>query len=209
MVLSNPIYQYLLGIIAADGFVDAKGSRIQIQMCNEGAFDMLSQLSEYFEYSGMVKTYYPSKGKPRHSWFIQNREAMVLAHEFLSFDIYNKSDTILFPSYFENDECKRMFLRGILDADGNIHVKKGANGYKGGQFRISKGNQEFMEGLRACISEVVEEEIPLKIQMNSNGKEYPLIEMRLSPSKRLYEFLYKGYEKYRLSCKYSKFLSIR
>ena len=105
--------------------------------------------------------------------------------------------------YFSsNEEHKRMFLRGVLDGDGNIKRKCG-------EFRIAMKSKSFIENLLVIFNTGLSDSYSLKYGTNSSKSKYPLIELHVADSVALYGFVYRGYERFRFTDKYNKFLNIR
>lgn len=103
------------------------------------------------------------------------------------------------------EDCERMFLRGVLDGDGNIHIKHSpTNKCVGGQFRVVKGSVKFIEGLVDFINYKFETDYNVSVA-KVNGVQYPKLEMHVADSLKFYNWVYRGFESFRFKDKYSKY----
>jgi hypothetical protein len=200
--LTNPVFHYYAGLIATDGYVDLENNRVSLRLNNTGAKKLLNDLVDYFEFEGEVKLYGESYDLTVTS------KSLIKKLKLLSIKGNNKTYDLSFPSILVSDEdCQRMFMRGILDGDGNIHtrVSKFTGNTVGGQFRLVTASQDFIEGVIRFLNykfSFKEEISTAKVK----NVEYPKLEMKVANSKEFYRWVYKGYPKYRLPEKYKRFL---
>ena len=194
----DPIFCYYAGLIATDGYLDYKNKRISLRVNNEGSYEVLNNLKAYFDYIRPVCVY---AGKNNdlsipNSCIFKELEIMGIFG-----DKNNRSFSMNWYS-LSNEECRKMFLRGVLDGDGNIKRKCG-------EFRIAMKSKSFIENLLAIFNTCLSNKYLLKYGTNSSGNKYPLIELHVADSVAFYEFVYSGYERFRFTDKYNKFLNIR
>ena len=203
--LLDPVFCYYAGLVITDGYIDYKNHRVSLRLKNDGSFEMLSALKQYFEFSGEIKQYGGCFDLTMTSDVLLTKMSMFGAKE------PNKTYTLRFPKLLsKNEDCKRMFLRGILDGDGNIHTHKSKYTGKivGGQFRIVTASEAFIAGLVRFINK----------QFNFNytvGKAivkdvvYPKLEMRTADSLTMYDWIYNGFDNFRLRDKYLKYQQLK
>lgn len=185
--VTNPIFNYYIGLIITDGYLDKKVKRVSIRCKNEGSFEVFTKLKEYFEYTGCVNTYNGSN------------DLTITSHKLIEVlnsigvsskgKVYNR-----FPKSFYNEECSKMFFRGILDGDGNIHNKV---------FRITLSNKIFLDDMANYLNNILGIHTEVK-----KDRTYWKIEMRVSDSNVFLNWLYSGYKYFMFLDKYKKFLNL-
>ena len=193
-----PQVYYFLGLVCTDGYVDLKNKRVCIRLRNAGAKEVLTVLKDYFEYTGELHFY---KGKD-YDLTITGESLITFLHDVGVINFENTDKLI--PNKFPDEDCARLFLRGCLDGDGNIHLLRNkSGGYYSGTFRIVKGFKGFIEGVKDLLIDYVDIDCPLTWQKTSKGV-YPKLELKVADSKKLYRWVYSGFPEYRLSEKFSK-----
>jgi hypothetical protein len=197
---SDPVFNYYAGLVATDGYIDLINNRVSIRIKNEGAEQLLNALKKYFEYSGDVRVY-----KGNYDLTITSKE-LITELEYLNVIGYKKTYKLQFPRKFLGEECQKMFLRGVLDGDGNI--KSSSSSHKGGQFRIVTASKDFIQGLINSINEQFNLNYVITIA-KIKGVEYPKLEMRRYDSLKFYDWIYKGFDEFKLTDKHNKYLHER
>lgn len=193
-----PQVYYFLGLVCTDGYVDLKNKRVTIRLRNTGAKEVLSTLKDYFEFTGELYFY---KGKD-YDLTITGESLITFLYELgiINFETTDK----LIPNTFPDEDCARLFLRGCLDGDGNIHILRNkSGGYYSGTFRIVKGFKGFIDGVKNLLLKYVDIDCPLTWHKTSKGT-YPKLELKVAESKKFYRWVYEGFPEYRLSEKFSK-----
>lgn len=198
-IVPSPEMYYFMGLVATDGYISLKTNRISIRLRNQGAKELLNSLKEYFEFSGNVRVY----DRTDYDLTITSKELIdFLSQNNIKGD--NKTFSVRVPDYFPDEDCARLFLRGVLDGDGNIHLTKHPSGkIKNYEFRIVTGSLGFMEGLQKLFKQYLNIETPLKVH-RVKEKEYPSISLKSSESKNFYRWVYQGYTTFRLKDKFDK-----
>ena len=185
--VTNPIFNYYIGLMITDGYLDKKVKRASIRCKNEGSFEVFSKLKEYFEYTGCIRVY----GSGNDLTITSTKLIEVLNSMGVSSKgkAYNS-----FPKDFYNEECSKMFFRGMLDGDGNIHNKT---------FRITLSNKDFLEYMTKYLNNL----LGIHTEVNKD-RTYWKIEMRVNDSSVFLNWLYNGYKDFMFSDKYKKFLNL-
>lgn len=194
-----PEMYYYIGLITTDGYIDNRNNRVSIRMRNEGTEELLNNLKDYFEFNGSVRLY-------KEKDYDLTMTSKDLINFMASLGIYGtkKTYTVTVPNTFPNRECVLLYLRGILDGDGNIHLFKDKDGnLKGGNFRLVTGSLELMKGIKKLLNDYLDIDTPIK-EHHIKDKKYPMIDLGMSDSRKFYREIYKGYEKFRLSSKFLK-----
>lgn len=93
-----------------------------------------------------------------------------------------------------------MFLRGVLDGDGNIKKSDGV-------FRIAMQSVNFIDTLIVCINAILKANYQRSYQSNSTHKQYPALFLKKYDSRRFYRFVYEGFSEYRFADKYEKYIN--
>lgn len=197
----DPIFCYYAGLVATDGYIDRKNCRVAIRFCNEGAAIVLEKLKEYFEFTGEIRKYRSS-----YDLTISSEKLINLLD---SMDIGGTSYDVGFPKSFESEDCARMFMRGVLDGDGNIHVVKSkyTGKFTGGQFRIVKSSERFIQGIVDFLNSTLDVQCRLSTA-TVKGVDYPKLEMTVGDSKLFYDWVYCGFSEFKFPEKYSKYCSL-
>lgn len=203
--ISNPVFCYLSGLIATDGHIDYKNNRITIRVNNEGSNITLQNILDYFENGLDVASY-----KTGYEIRITSKK-LIEELKLLNVEGRLKTYTLKFPSEFKNDDCARMYLRGMLDGDGNIHLRKSKsipNKYTSLTFRIVTASNDYIQGLIDYINERFDFSYEVSIA-KVKGVEYPKLEMKALDSLKLLDFIYKGFEDFRFKDKYCRYKLIK
>lgn len=193
-----PEVYYFLGLVCTDGYIDVKNNRLSIRLRNEGAEEVLTKLKNYFEFNGKIHFY---KGKD-YDLTLPGKELFIFLQKLGITNLITKEKLI--PNIFPTQDCARLFLRGCLDGDGNIHLLRNKVGnYYAGQFRIVKGSPDFIQGIQRLLNNYLNIDCPISLHKTSKGV-YPKLELKVSDSKKFYKWVYMGYPDYRLKDKFTK-----
>lgn len=198
--INNPIYCYMLGLISTDGYIDNKNSRVCIRMRNEDTERVFILLKEYLEFTGPIFTYKKVDKELRISSkeLIQNLTELGINKEKCNIPFLNLKG-----------ECMRLYLRGIHDGDGNVKRSFVKNKWRGGEYRLTNNNLIYLENLKKWMKENLNEVKTLNIRkVKRKSGIFNELSTGVKEGKEYCEWLYKGYEEYRLNCKYNKYKSI-
>lgn len=183
---TSPIFNYYAGLIATDGYLDKKVKRVSIRNKNLGCDKVFERLKDYFEFTGNVRVYRECYDLTITSkWLIRGLKALGISPLG---KIHNE-----FPDLFYDEYCARMYLRGILDGDGNIKTT--------GIFRITLSNKSFLDDM----SEYLNDTLGLNTVVKPDRK-YWKIEMTKGDSKLFLDWVYTGYDEFRFLDKYYRYL---
>lgn len=201
---TNPIFMYYVGLIASDGYIDIKNNRVNLRLKDHNPREVLSLLIDYFEYTGILFSYNSS---------IELRLCSIkLIEKLEKLGIPNKNKTfeLNIPLTFYNEDCFRMYLRGIHDGDGNVDrsFKKEQGIWYGGAWRLLTGSHLFIENLCIVLNKKFDFNLTKKISSRKNNKVYPQIYTKKTEGIKILSWLYTGYSKYKLEDKYKKYLSV-
>lgn len=195
----TPQFYYFLGLVVTDGYIDLKNHRVVIRMRNDGTKDALESLKDYFEFTGSV-----------HCYKNCDYDLCITSRELIDFmgtlDIsgVEKTYKVSLPNTFPNDDCARMFARGVFEGDGTVHLIKNKFGtFWGGEFKLVMGSPKFIQEFIRFLEEFVDIKTVEKFQI-TRGKSYSKIELTVSQSKEFYKWIYKGFDNFRISEKYKK-----
>lgn len=202
--VDNPIFCYYAGLIATDGFIRegvGKHGYIIINLSGEDSLRILNTIASYFEYGGEIKIRENHGGfsdKPFYEFTVTSE---VLTKTLRSMGIYGKKKDLLerMPSLEQyNEECQRMFIRGIMDGDGTIDPARG-------RMQIITESFAFIQKLQDFINFKLDTNYEIKTRI-INGKEMPYILLPKVDSLRLFKWMYEGYEEFRINYKYERYL---
>lgn len=203
--ITNPIFCYFAGLTATDGHLNECNNRVVISVKNEGSEITLQNILNYFECKAPISNYSNRGNEIRIT-----SEKLLRTLACIGVQGTRKTYDLQFPNHFYNIDCLRMYLRGVLDGDGSIKIKKSkyTNKYVGGQFRLVTASQEFIQGVINCVNKYLNLNCKLSIA-KIRGKEYPKLEMTVEDSLKFYDFIYKGFEEFRFKDKYDKYLLLK
>lgn len=208
LCIEDPIFCYYLGLIVTDGYINGEKGYVSLRLANEGAKEILEKIKNYFNYTGIIREY--------------------LSHSTLSYDLTICSAKLISKlselgiqtrakthdvNYIQIDKLdnKAMFFRGILDGDGSLRVQTNEKTFLV-TFRLVMASQVFMNDFLKDINDTLSLTIEMKKhkrQANNEIVYYPKIEMKKIETKVFLDFLYNGWEKYRLPKKYERYLLIK
>ena len=197
----DPIFCYYAGLVATDGYLDYKNKRISLRVCNRGSYEVLDALRNYFSFKPPVHVYVPkATGHPNYELLIPNT---CIFKELDLMGIHGLKCTRTFDFGWFNSvsqDAQRMFLRGVLDGDGNIKKSDGV-------FRIAMQSVNFIDTLIVCINAILKANYQRSYQSNSTHKQYPALFLKKYDSRRFYQFVYEGFSEYRFADKYEKYIN--
>ena len=197
----DPVFCYYAGLIATDGYLDYKNKRISLRCNNEGSKEVFEAIRQYFEYIRPNRIYPKRYKTPINDITIPNN---CIFEELRSMGIYGKKETRTFSLDWyvnANDDCKRMFLRGVLDGDGSIAKKYG-------QFRIAMKSSGFIANLLSIFNNQFDNKYTIRGQTNSTTNNvYPAIWLYKEDSLTFYSFIYQGFDTFRFTDKYNRYIS--
>jgi hypothetical protein len=192
----DPIFCYYAGLVATDGYLDYKNKRIAVRVNNQGSNEVLENLRGYFEFIRPIRHYKGSTGNISHELLIPNscifQELVLMGIEGSKCDRTFSLDWFISAS----DDCRKMFLRGISDGDGNFHY---------GAWRLSMGSKDFVLSLIDVFNMYSEDHYELKFSSNSSGRKYPAISLHKKDTASIFKWIYDGFEQYRFTDKYNSF----
>lgn len=194
---TDPIFCYYAGLIATDGYLDYKNKRISLRVSNLGSKEVFEAIRNYFKFVRPVREYYNKTHK--HTSYDITIPNKCIFDELKKMGIYGDKNNRSFSLEWFNqasDSCKKMFLRGILDGDGNFH---------GGAFRLSMLSLDFVKNLICVFNQYSTDTYSLKYTSNSSGKQYPNVTLHKKDTKKIFEWVYTGYEQYKFSDKYEAY----
>lgn len=197
-ITHTPIFYYYAGLVATDGYIDKKNHRVSLRMKNRGVNIVFMHLKKYFCFTGDIKCYRDS-----YDLTITSQDLIELLKSLNVTDT-SKSFTVGVPSNFPSEDCARMYMRGVLDGDGNVgtvRMKNGNIGLRG--FRLTKGSDAFIEGICRILYEYLDINTSPVYRKFGNGNTYPSLEMRVADTRIFYKWVYQGYVDYRLPEKFN------
>ena len=198
-IWSDPVFCYLTGLLITDGYFDDKNHRFSLRVSNLGSKEVLEGFKNHFKFTGTVATY---KEKDNDFTFRSYKLFEVLREA----GIIGSKNTRGFNAEFIlslNEDCIRAFLRGVLDGDGNIHLRIGKK-INSATFRIAMKSQELIFSLILTINSLFDFNYYYKLQQ---GK-YPSLEMKTRDSKTFLDFIYTNSGEWKFLDKYNTYCLI-
>lgn len=201
--ITNPVFMYFVGLIATDGYIDSNNNRVALRLKKSESLDILNNLSKYFEYSGPLFTY----GKNLELRITSKRLIEVLKSQGIPEK--DKTFKLEVPKNFYNDDCLKMYIRGIHDGDGNIQRKLNKdNSYYGGSWRLLTGSKLFIQEICDLLNNKFNLSLKLKINSRKNNKEYPEIYTKRQEGIIIANWFYSDFEDFKIKNKFLKYKSV-
>lgn len=198
---ADPIFCYYAGLVATDGYLDYKNKRIALRVTNEGCSDVFEAIRNYFGFVRPLRCYTRNTAKlPAYELLIPNS---CIFKELESMGIYGKKVERSFDINWllsADEDCQRMFLRGVLDGDGSIAKNN---------FRISMTSKDFISNIITFTSSLLDKKVSMSYSSNQWGKKYPQMYLSSIDTFNFCSFIYAGFEQYRFLDKYNKFLKLK
>lgn len=152
---------YWLGFIAGDGSVQEQGRRLRIELKND-SLDVLENFKEFLESNANITTRINNNGSCCSRIDINSKE---LGDYLAEYNIVpNKTKTFEIPLTKIPKEYQMDFIRGFMDADGCIHIRKERN---------NAPSLSFVSGSQKCI-EQIKEILNISNKINKQGKNFML-----------------------------------
>lgn len=194
---SSPVFCYYAGLVITDGHLDYSNNRVSLRVSNAGSFKVLSRIRWYFQSSCPVRKY----RKVNNNLTIHSvRLFEVLSEAGISGYKNDRAFDVGFISSLPSVNI-RMFFRGILDGDGNIHRNT---------FRIAMKSEGMINSIVDCLNDVLPVDCEISYGSNQRHKNfYPKLEMKKEDSFKFLNWVYScGYSSYRFLDKFEAFLDI-
>lgn len=190
-----PIFNYLMGLAATDGYVDLNSYRLSIRL---QSYDkkVLDNLSKHFKLSTGVRLY--KRGEVADLTLPSKNLINVAASVFNV--TRQKTYNLCVPEKFHSEDCLRMYLRGVIDGDGNVRIE----GKKSLNIRLYCGSETFVDGLLRLINTQFSYDCK-KSYHKCRGKSYPGFTLHGKRSFELALWLYAGLPLFRIERKFEKF----
>ena len=152
---------YWLGFLAGDGSVQEQGRRLRIELKND-SLDILNHFRDFMESNVNITSRINNNGCHCSRMDINSKE---LGNYLAEYNIVpNKTRTFEIPEEKIPEEYKMDFIRGFMDADGCIHIRKERN---------NAPSLSFVSGSKKCI-EQIKNILNITNQINQQGNNYIL-----------------------------------
>lgn len=152
---------YFLGFVASDGWVSDKSNRIEITLKKDDV-NILVLFRDLICPGKKISHKIIKKKYEARKLLIDNK---IIKKEIMKYlNTTDKTKSLIFP-YGIPDQYIRHFIRGYIDGDGNLGVKKGRRILKNGQENFYYGLRLRVLGTRAFLQGMV-----LNLQRIHNSK---------------------------------------
>lgn len=191
----NPLYWYVLGLLASDGHL-GKFNEISFFQ-KDGRF--IKQLQKWIHHNGVLY------GKSCYCIHINNP----LLHAKLEELGFSNDKRYSIPFIkAPNEKFQWLFIRGLFDGDGSLYFNYTSGRFEGINWQITSGSKNMTEGIYNFL---LNQNIKCYIDKNTStaGNSYYHIGVRSADSiKQVFSLLYGDNIEYKLPIKYGKFLKI-
>ncbi len=188
-----PEFCYFAGLVATDGNIDADSPRVAVRLADFDR-DILDTLQTHFETNAPVRVFARRVGRqvPAAELLLPSKHLVkVLADSFCITP--NKTNTLRAPKDFHNEDCLRLYLRGVVDGDGSIRVTGKHN--KNVDVRLACGSEAFVDDLILLIEQAVQVKVK-KTWMTTKSGRYAGFHLGGERGTRFITWLYKGYTEF-------------
>ena len=135
---------YWLGFIAGDGSVQEQGRRLRIELKND-SLDILEHFRDFMESNANITSRTNNNNCQCSRIDINSKE---LGNYLAEYNIVpNKSKIFEIPLNKIDEKYRMDFIRGFMDADGCIHIRKERNNIP---------SLSFVSGSKKCIEQIKE-----------------------------------------------------
>lgn len=152
---------YWLGFIAGDGSVQESGRRLRIEIKND-SIDILEKFKSFMESNAIITSRVNNNGCICSKIDINSIELGKYLSEYNI--IPNKTKTFEIPENKIPSQYMMDFIRGFMDADGCIHIRKERN---------NAPSLNFVSGSQKCI-EQIKNILNITNKINKQGNNYML-----------------------------------
>jgi|GEM_PF-2283923 len=189
----NEFKYYFLGFVAGDGYISRKSNRIEIVL-KEDDIALLRMFRDMLAPHLKIKNRLIGGKYKAYRLTFENKELKKEVMRYINTS--NKTNSLIFP-YGIPDNYVKDFVRGYIDADGNIGVKRGqrlVDGniryYYGLRLRVL-GTRAFLQGLTMNLKRLCYDKI--MVVPHKKGKENVYyIEFGFSAAQRVLDYIYDG-----------------
>lgn len=152
---------YWLGFLAGDGSVQEQGRRLRIEL-KDDSLDILNHFKGFMESNANITSRTNNNGCQCSKIDINSKE---LGNYLAEYNIVpNKTKIFEIPEDKIPEEYKMDFIRGFMDADGCIHIRKERN---------NAPSLSFVSGSKKCI-EQIKNILNISNKINQQGNNYIL-----------------------------------
>lgn len=123
--IEDPLFWYFLGLFASDGNIYVCGGIDVIQFTMDD-IDAIETIKAIVGYTGPIQEYVKG-GKTRYYLKMSDSYLISTVRKIFGSNCYRKTFTIEFP-HIDNEDKKKMFLRGFIDGDGS-YAKRRVSGF--------------------------------------------------------------------------------
>lgn len=189
---------YILGFLAADGFVSSKENRISIQL-QESDQDFLEKIKELIQSDRPIKNYLTNAGRSTCKLEVWSSE---WKKDLAIYNIVPNKTFILMPPDRLDSQYYFDYIRGYFDGDGSIYVN--LNKYKN-EFKIIGASYDLITWM---YNQFIEQGINISFKTfftDHNVKMYEVISNNKQTIKKIYQLFYTSENVFCLQRKRQKF----
>lgn len=150
----SPNFWYFIGLLITDGHIQyqkSKKYRIVVSTSYNKEKEMISRLTlKLFDYKPLiVKRKYGWNILPNYEIIISSKDLLKFLNKKINIPLGAKSKTIRVPKLLFSESSKNIFsfIRGVIDGDGDISIKKN-------MVRISSGSYLFLRDMKKLLLNV-------------------------------------------------------
>lgn len=194
--VSDPVTNYLAGLIATDGYLVKGHERVDIVLVGDSEKELLAKIVDYYNSDIPVNTYRAPNNKEKHQIGItaDGFKAFLVNNFGLVTD--NKTLNVTTPQTFSDEDCARMYVRGCFDGDGSFTISTS-------KLSILTKSEQFITGLRDIIEEYTGYRVTVSLTRG-----YPALYYQHSAAVEIQRWMYTSNEGMWLGRKFEKFKSV-
>lgn len=194
----SPEMAYILGFLAADGYVSTKENLISIQL-QESDQDFLEKIKTLVKSDRPIKNYVTNLGHPTCKLDVWSSE---WKKDLAIYNIIPKKTFNLLPPDRLNPKYYFDYIRGYFDGDGSIYINQDT---RKKEFKIVGASYETITWI---YQRFVEKGVEISFKTfitNNNVKMYEIVTYKQASIKTIYDLLYSSNNIFCLERKKQKF----
>jgi hypothetical protein len=208
--INDPILYYFAGLLSTDGWMWKERHYVEIDLVGDSEKVLLEALNKYYENGRPVKQFPRPEQEPTNRLTFSQQGIREVFIEHFNIPLDRKTFNVGTPKFFPTEDCARMYVRGCMDGDGSIFVPNPDKVYSSKPAHIStalyQGSEKLALGLIDIVNQYVGTSINLTHLKGEKGL-YPGFETGGMTAQKFLDWLYIGYEEFRLARKYDKYKS--
>ncbi len=206
----DPEFYYFLGWFLTDGSIKNSTVRFNLQARD---VEVLEVLARFFGYDPLTKVktckHHEEKNQPLRVLYLSSTDLVEYLVTEFKIPLEDKTHNLRLEFEFPNDDCFRLFLRGVFEGDGCLTIKRFSEKNRHLYSVLCSASRPFLEDLNQFIesrvgvrSSIYEGHIT---QKSGKISTYYTLNTTCRQAFNLFTFVYEGFPHLRLDRKFQKY----